>query len=76
MVVATLLIQIVAAAYVYGKLTQQVGENAARTREHGIQLEVQRGRIDNHDVQIGELKAWNAGYEASRAIHKADNHGQ
>ncbi len=63
----SLAVQLVVAAYVYGKFTQKIEENSSRTVEHSKALELHRGRLDGHDVQLGELKAWRDGYNAGFA---------
>lgn len=72
---ATIVIQLLGVTYVYGKLTQRVSDGAMRTKENTEQLETHRSRLDGHDVQIGKLQAWRDGYDAARAIHKADSNG-
>lgn len=61
----SLAVQLIVAAYVYGKFTQKIEENSERTIEHAKALEIHRGRLDGHDVQLGEMKAWRDGYNAA-----------
>lgn len=73
MVVGSLLIQVVGAAYVYGKLSEQVTSNTQQTNEHAKILELHRSRIDGIDVKLVEVNAWKQGYDAGLA--KAKQHG-
>jgi len=64
---ATLLVQIVTGAFVYGRLSQTTGEHGSRLDKHDARLDRSDERISGHDVEIGELRAWRAGYDAGSA---------
>jgi hypothetical protein len=61
---ATIIIQALAAAVVYGRFSQKIEDNSSRTVENTKALEIHRNRLDNHDVELGKMASWRDGYNA------------
>jgi hypothetical protein len=55
-------------AFVYGKLTQAVTDNKAKTEEHGGILVKHAERLGDHEVKIGKIEEWKAGIKIGARI--------
>jgi len=56
------------AAYVYGKLSQQVKDGRDRTDDHSDLLKVHGEKLESHGNKIGRLEEWKSGFNAAARV--------
>lgn len=56
------------AAYIYGKLTQQVKDGRDRTDDHGETLKAHGEKLETHGNKIGRLEEWKSGFNAAARV--------
>lgn len=64
----TLLVMIGGFAYTWGTLSEKVSGQSKRIDEHRDSIALQEQRLNAHDIQLGRLEEWKAGYNAAARI--------
>jgi hypothetical protein len=59
------------AAFVYGKLTQQVTDNKEKTSEHALTLKEHAEKLEDHGGKISRLQEWKNGVSIGAKISGA-----
>ena len=65
---ATLLFMVGGFFYTWGTMTEKISGQTLRLDEHRDSLSNQESRLNAHDVQIGRLEEWKAGYNAAARV--------
>lgn len=56
------------AAYVYGKLTQQVTDGRDKANEQSVTLKEHSDKLEDHGEKIGRLQEWKNGFNAAARV--------
>jgi len=54
--------------YTWGTMTEKISGQTRRIDEHRDSLATQEQRLNAHDIQLGRLEEWKAGYNAAARI--------
>jgi ABC-type lipoprotein release transport system permease subunit len=59
---------IIGVAFISGRMTEKIGENTMKTKEHADIIAVHGGRLNDHDVALGEIRAYQKGFSAAAQV--------